>query len=277
MPNTECLQLRTALPVQALNAGLFISKGERSHPKHTTESYELIFVRQGILGIQEEGRIYRIEPGEVLVLRPDREHGSIEQDPEDLQYYWVHFTIDQPNTSDQGSLINIPRLCKVSRPDKLTGLFRRLLDDQEAKCLDQMSADMLLMLILNQVALSRTPDEYLEGSATLIAQRAETYIRNHFHEPLSTSSIAKALDYNPDYLGRAFRSVYETTVTTYLRRLRLSHARSLLMDSGMSVAQIARECGCEDAGYFRRLFHRHEGISPLAYRRLYARASISSE
>lgn len=73
MPNTECLQLRTALPVQALNAGLFISKGERSHPKHTTESYELIFVRQGILGIQEEGRIYRIEPGEVLVLRPDRD------------------------------------------------------------------------------------------------------------------------------------------------------------------------------------------------------------
>jgi AraC-like DNA-binding protein len=38
-----------------------------------------------------------------------------------------------------------------------------------------------------------------------------------------------------------------------------------------SVKEIAHECGFQDVGYFRRLFRRHEGVTPSAYRRRFAR------
>jgi len=276
LPNTNCLQLRAAIPVRAQNAGLFISKREWLHSTRTIDSFELIFVRQGILSIHERDEVYRVEPGQALLLWPEREHGGIEPTTEDLHFYWVHFTLDGSNTSEDGAVISIPRLCAVSRPDRLIGLFRRFLDDQESKRLDQVSADMLVMLMLNHLALSDTFHDYPNGTETLVVQRAEAYIKTNFDKHLNTSSLAQALDYNADYLGRAFRRVRGTTLTAFLQGERLSHARELLMEGTKSITEVARACGFEDASYFRRVFHRHEGMSPLAYRRLYARAYVNT-
>lgn len=278
MSGPGSLALRATLPVRALNAGLFISKGEWIHSQRTIESFELIFVRQGTLSMREEDQEFSAKPGQTLLLWPGRKHAGQEYNTEDLHFFWVHFTLDdEAHSPVDYSEISIPQICSIDRPDRLTGLFRRFLDDQEAKCLTQESADLLVMLMLNHIAQTEEPSEYFIGTATLVAQRAEAFIRTNFDKPVSTSSIARALDYNPDYLGRAFRAVYSTTLTAYLQKLRLNHACNLLMDGSLSVAQVARQCGYDDPGYFRRIFHRQEGMSPMAYRRLYARVHINTE
>lgn len=277
MASTDSLALRIIPPVKAHAAGLFVSKGQWIHSERTIDSYELIFVRQGALNMHEQGRNFTITPGQALLLWPGRKHGGTEYNTEDLQFYWIHFTIPAGESVENDFFMHIPQLATISRPDRLTSLFRRYLDDQEAKCLDQTSADLLMVLMLNHMSVSQTEGESFSGTVTLVAQRAEAYIRTNFDKPLSTSLIARALDYNPDYLGRAFRTVYGTTLTTFLQRQRLNHACSLLLEGGKTVAQIARECGFDDPGYFRRVFHKLEGMSPLAYRRLYARIHINIE
>ena len=275
MANEDALRIQTVLPVHAQNAGLFISKGRWIHSERVIDSHELIFVRQGTLSMHEEGREFVLEPGQTLLLWPGRRHGGTALNPEDLQFYWIHFEVEGGKGRRLDSIIRVPRTATISRPDRLTELFRRFLDDQEAKCLDQASADLLVMLMLCQVARSHNSAEDAVGTIAVLAQRAEAYIRTHFDQAISTSTIARTLDCNPDYLGRAFRAVYGTTPTAFLHRLRLQNARTLLMEGAMSVGQIARSCGFNDAGYFRRVFHRHEGMSPLAYRRLYARVHIN--
>ncbi|WP_309569999.1 AraC family transcriptional regulator [Deinococcus sp.] len=37
---------------------------------------------------------------------------------------------------------------------------------------------------------------------------------------------------------------------------------------------MGRRCGFEEVGYFRRLFKRQEGVSPRAFRQLYARLHV---
>jgi AraC-like DNA-binding protein len=43
------------------------------------------------------------------------------------------------------------------------------------------------------------------------------------------------------------------------------------------VDEVARRCGFEDPGYFRRIFRRHEQMSPRAYRHLYGRVHVNAE
>jgi len=274
MANQDMLRLRANTPIHAHNAGLFISKGGWVHSERVIDSHELIFVRRGTLSMHEEGRKFLLEPGQTLLLWPGRRHGGTEPNPEDLQFYWLHFEVGAGKARSIHPAIRIPQVATIGRPDRLTELFRWFLDDQEAHSLDEASADLLLMMMLYQVARAHTLSDD-SAATTVLAQRVEAYVRTHFDQRITTSSIARELDYNPDYLGRAFRSVYATTPTAFLQRLRLDYARMLLIEGDKTVGQIARECGFDDAGYFRRLFHRRDGMSPLAYRKLYARVHIN--
>src|SRR6185312_9408545 len=52
----------------------------------------------------------------------------------------------------------------------------------------------------------------------------------------------------------------------YLHRLRIDAARHLLETRGKSIADVGQAVGYDDLGFFRRLFKRHTGAPPQAYR-----------
>lgn len=267
------MPLLAALPVQAENAGLFVSRGIGRHPDRVIASYELIFVRHGQLAMFEQKRPFTISAGETLLLWPHRRHGGITEYPADLRFYWIHFQL-----TDAGGCLELPpQHTIVARPDRLTTYYRAFLDDQESGLVNPTSAALLVMLMLAEVAHAHGGATAIQGSRLRLAQRADTYIRLRYTSPINTSQIADALDCHPDYLGRVFTAVYGCTVTEAIHRQRLRQARQLLMDSEINITQLAEQCGFTDVGYFRRLFRRYEGMSPVAYRDLYARVHVNSE
>lgn len=274
MDHHETLRLPTILPIRACGAGLCIAREPWTHPERVIDCHELLFVRQGSLEVREEEQTFSLEAGQTLILWPGRRHGGAAASPADLRVYWVDFTIDQAAGKPREWEDLIPQHTTVGRPDLLTELCHRFLDDQTGNCLNPVSANLLVMLMLSEVAHSRPVNEVQLGPLAVLAQRAEAYIQGHFDRPISASAVAHALDCNPDYLGRAVRAIYGTTLTSMIHQRRLRQARAMLMDGGMTVAQIARACGFDDPGYFRRIFTRYEGMRPLAYRRLYARMHI---
>ncbi len=142
--------------------------------------------------------------------------------------------------------------------------------------MEPLSASLLALLMLCEVAASSGPKAE-DGAAVRLASRADALIRTHFHEALSTSSVACRLHCNPDYLGRVFQKVYGCTLTEALHGRRLKVACHLLLESDKTVQEVAMSCGFRDATYFRRLFKRREGISPRVFRQLYSKMHINTE
>ncbi len=267
----DCLRVETGIVLTAQNGGLFVSRRQGMHPDRRISSYELIFVRTGVLAIREEDRGFKVSAGQSLILWPERRHRGTAPFPPDLSFYWIHFTLQPPSASTRSPELTIPQYATVSRPDHMTELFRRFLDDQESGILDVTSAGLLVMLMLCEVARSRPPGSLPESASTRLAGRADAYIRTHFHEPIRPADLAQMLGCNANYLSRIFHQAYGQTLTEAIHRRRLHHARQLLLDDDRNVDEIARACGFQDAGYFRRMFKRQEGITPLAFRRLYSR------
>jgi AraC family transcriptional activator of pobA len=56
------------------------------------------------------------------------------------------------------------------------------------------------------------------------------------------------------------------TVQDWIIERRMAEARSLLAETDLSVAEVARRVGVADAGYFSRLFSRTHGASPRRWR-----------
>lgn len=268
------LSVDAALPIKAANAGLFISRGRGIHPTRVIDSHELIFVRQGVLSIAEEKRSFELRAGQTLLLWPGRQHRGTKPYPADLSFYWLHFYVVRRTGRE---LLRVPQQATIPEEERLTALLHRFLDDQESGRLRPQAASLLVMLMLHEIAAAPRAETADTSSAAALAARVEKFITTNFHRPISTCDIAREFNCNSDYLGRAFRRVTGHTIVDAIHRRRLRHARRLLLESTLNIEQIARESGFDDAGYFRRIFRRHVGISPLAHRRLYARMHVNTE
>ena len=65
------------------------------------------------------------------------------------------------------------------------------------------------------------------------------------------------------------------TLTEHIHRRRLHDAEALLREGTDSILEVATACGFASVGHFRRVFERYHGLSPTAYRRLYARTHVN--
>ncbi|MNY68692.1 HTH-type transcriptional regulator YesS [compost metagenome] len=57
----------------------------------------------------------------------------------------------------------------------------------------------------------------------------------------------------------------------YLNQLRIENAKSLLIDSKLTIAQIATEVGYYNVQSFNRFFRKFEGMPPSSYKSAKAR------
>lgn len=275
MKTSEILSLNGYLPLKATNAGLFISRGRGSHPVRVIDSHELIFVCKGRLEMFEEDRKFILNAGNTLLLWPGRKHGGLVSYPEDLSFFWIHFKFP-PRKLSAKSLIKSPQLGTVENFEKMTDLFRRYIDDQETGSLNPLGASLMIMLMLSEIK-SPSSANTEKNKTSILASRARTHIQTFIHENITTASIAESLKYNPDYLGRIFKETYGLSITDEIHRRKIQIARRLLSDSAMNIDEISAESGFNDTTYFRRVFRKITGLSPLAYRKLYARIHVNTE
>jgi len=227
-------------------------------------------VRGGVLAVEEEGREFLAGAGETLLFWPGRRHrGSAPYAPE-LRFYWVHFTVDAVRREDS---VSVAQHARPRRPEVIADLFHRFMADQEAGSLHPVAANYLLALMLVEAATERGPAS--GGADALLAARIEAHVAAHFHQALGTAEVARQLGFNPDYLERVFRRERGVTITEHIHRSRIREARTLLRDSALNVAEVAGACGFTDDVYFRRLFKRYTGLTPVQFRRLHARTHIN--
>jgi AraC-like DNA-binding protein len=279
--DTLCLRLYS--PVKAKNAGLFIARGTAMHPTRVIDSHELIFVKHGELDMWEESRVFHLEAGQTLHLWPRRLHGSTRPMPLGLKFYWIHFEVEEAQIQREQDLqdhaypiIQVPQLNHLAQPERLERLYRTFLEDQETGVLQPYSANLLTMLMLFEVAQTFDEKPADPDSTNVVATWAHTYIRINYDRPITTSKVAEALGYNADYLGRIYRKLYGCTLTEAIHRRRINAACDLLLDSAMTVEQIAQKCGFPDPDYFRRVFRHYMQISPGDYRREFSRLHVNT-
>lgn len=269
------LRLPTDRLVKAANGGLFVSRSMGMHPKRVIDSWELIFVRSGSLHLREADREFQIHPHQSLLLQPGIEHQGTQPYAPDLSFYWLHFHPPAKVKRPTSQILSLVQHSQPRRPDRLTELMHRFLDEQVNATFTKLSANCQLMLMLNEVADTLPMNQPTTASTNNLAIRAERLIQTHALEPLSTADIAQKLACNPDYLGQVFRHTFRMTITEAITRMRLAQAKRLLMDSPLNIDQIARQSGFATPGYFRRIFKASQGISPRQYRHLHQRLSIN--
>jgi len=80
------------------------------------------------------------------------------------------------------------------------------------------------------------------------------YIRANFHLDISIEQLAKVSHLSVSALERRFKKHLVKTPKQFIRQIRLEHARRLLVETKLPVAEIAYQSGFADHSYFSRHF-----------------------
>lgn len=130
---------------------------------------------------------------------------------------------------------------------------------------------LLLRLLIGHkragAARSATLSPLNARSHAEVVAAAEGFMRANLHRSLRRGEIAAAVHLSEPHLARLFRSATGGTVLDRLTELRIASAKALLLDSTMTVSQIAGEVGIISFSHFSRVFKRLVGASPGDYRR----------
>ncbi|TXS89821.1 arabinose operon transcriptional regulator AraC [Parahaliea maris] len=184
-------------------------------------------------------------------------------------HYWISF---QPKThwrqylewqpfGPDAYILSIPR----EGQSVIRSAFDALNKTSSSKSRYKVELENNLMehLLLRLAEFSDT-----DRSAVLDArvQEAQRYISENFDKEFTVREVADHVHMSSSRLTSLFKKQTGLSIFGWRDEKRLTRAAKLLRSGKLSVAEVGRQIGIQDAAYFSRLFRRYVGSSPRAYR-----------
>lgn len=281
----ECLELRIPPLPQWLTVGhAFWHIGEQ-HINRSFDVYDVLFVKQGVIFMAEEGKQYEIREGNMLVLEPNRRHWGYRATDEETELYWVHFKHQSPirtlssedihwsyllkQGTDQDETpgeqyMYIPKFIRMDLTPLLP-IMNRMLELHASFSVGCALEQHMLLAQLLTMLQSKLHAKQTSRSASLSDQVIRFLLQTET-EPFSAKRLEEELHFGFDYLSRCLKKHTGMTPLQYTQHIRMSKAKSLLEHTNLSVREIAEQVGIPDTNYFVRTFRKQAGMPPGAYR-----------
>lgn len=160
---------------------------------------------------------------------------------------------------------------QVARTDQPQWSARiRALDDELRRrrlAYHQAALAHLSMLLVDVARLAEDRGAAMQVNAEPLLADVFTIIEERFHQTLSLRDVADQVHLTPGYLTTVVRRRTGRTVQDWITERRMTKARRLLIETDLSVAEIAAAVGLPDPRYFTRRFKHANGTTPLQWRR----------
>ena len=111
-----------------------------------------------------------------------------------------------------------------------------------------------------------SPEAHRTRKAVRTYESICLYIQENFQSPLTRDSVAAHFGLAPNHVSRLFRREGLMHFNDYVNLVRVNRAKFLLRNYGMTLKEVAANCGYSDSAYFCRIFKRISKSTPTQYR-----------
>ena len=177
-----------------------------------------------------------------------------------MNKYFIHFQVDSPffemyrYLSDRFS---------VPAGGATEYLFKTVLENYNdpsysARMRVQGAMNLLMSDFVGEMSLDRGGISRLEPVLA--------YINEHFTENIPLSRLAEIMNISTMYFSNFFKRVFNISPKQYILNKRLIEGQRLLLETDMSVKEIAYAVGFDNENYFSEFFTAKVGVSALKFR-----------
>lgn len=265
---------RIAAPDQQLHVARALFSMRDELPLHDHDFFECFFIESGQGWHRLPQERQRLEPGQLIFIRPGHAHAFRSQRQQPLTLINLAFEATgwrrfQRRHNDLLQALNLWQNQSVPtgvrlNPYQLTRLTELAMEVRTGEG-TRLDADYFLCGLLR---LLRPSTEFAKGTGTVPPWLREAFgaIRASGNLPGNVSELIKRCGRTPEHVARTFQQHLHLTPTQWLTQERMRLACRLLKEETLSITEIALECGMENLSHFHRCFKSHSGVTPLKYR-----------
>jgi len=248
-----------------LIAGIDYKQVHPNYPGH-----KLLLCLKGHGFIRVSGRIWAVGPGQIAWIfnHPENAHWPGEGSPWEM--YWIRVEgpkLDQvyKTLTASGSPVFTP-----VHVAKAAAIFRRIFRIMKQRSIAMEAAlhaeVAALITLLFEARHSANPATTGQTEIPVSLHKPLEAMRLYYQKPLRVAELARLAGMSVTNFFRNFKAATGTSPIDWLRRERINQAKHRLLETDVSIAQIAEQTGYYDQFYFSRDFKRMTGVSPTAYR-----------
>lgn len=248
---------------------------------HHHDFYEMFLFVSSKADYTVEGRRYRLNQGDLLLISPMELHQPmVGTDCRDYDRYILR--IDRTYLEQYAKLGDDLTQCFNTRPPEHSDLLRpdSVSMQELVYLLEQMAKEqgsqefasdlngqtylIQTMVLVNRLAMRTPKQPEIRDKSEPMVTSVVNYINAHYDEELSLDILANHFYISKYYLSREFSRLVGTSVHRYITQKRLVMAK-YMMNEGASITTAYQHCGFGDYSNFYRAFKSEYRISPKEY------------
>jgi AraC family transcriptional regulator len=234
----------------------------RRLPWHVHMHASICFVARGSYAEHVRGRVEECPPRSMM-FKPAAERHADEFGRSGARCLLMEVVPGRLDTSEPFSELMIrPGLIRSAKLAALGQRVQSELADWDA--VSSLAVEGLILEVLADAARA-VRDETGPKEPRWLRQAREL-IHARIHEPVTLAAVARAATIHPSHLARTFRKHYGRPIGEYVRALRIEHAARELAETTTPLSEISLRFGFFDQSHFSRVFKRHMGVTPAAFR-----------
>ena len=244
--------------------------GNYIRDKHWHRSVEIFALFKGELRFFINEKEYPLRPGEFMLVNSNEVHSVLSPKANKTIVLQIPLSTFEKYYTDE-------RFIYFSHSSRLQDEeVMKLVEDMyfiytEKKCGYELKVQsqffMLVYILVTKYRKTEVSPELVRHSRKLNKLSAITaYMKDNYTKELSLENVAKTFGYSPTYLSRMFQKYAKTNYKAYLNNIRLEHAYKDLMNSELSIGNIAENNGFPNSKAFAKVFKEKYKMLPSEFR-----------
>lgn len=153
----------------------------------------------------------------------------------------------------EGYFLEIDREVKIDNPDKADAI-RSLIN-------------LILIHSKRSYIRQQLTTRYEGENSSSLVSRFKKLVARHFIKSRTVASYASRLSVTPKHLARIVKEETGRTPSDFIDDMLMMEIKALLRHSELTISEIAYQLDFTDPSHLTKFFKKHQGQSPLAYRR----------
>lgn len=242
------------------------------------DGYYLVFISNGC-GLFESAvtKTRYIKEGDCFLLFPGIWHRYKPDTQSGWEEYWVGFKGSYADDLMKKIFTANDPFINAGLNNNLLKLLHELLEwVQNAPVgYHQVISGITLQMLGLIYSISKNKETGASNTDKLI-EEAKFLFRETIQEPAKMESIVKKLPVSYSKLRKDFKTLTGQSPNQYQLNLRLDKAKELLVNTGLSISEIAYQTGFESVSYLSRIFKKKIRVSPKAYRQQFFQPPLNA-
>lgn len=261
---------------------LFIDYIKTNNPhnmriQHYHDTYEIYLQVSGRRSLFHNNICYTLEQGDLVIFKPFDIHYTESRDSNYYERYVVNFHADSLacilTKGEIRLLFETLDSCVIHlNPEEaldVFGCFQKIESYSKKKGLlsEKLLYSAVFQLIMLLSSLPRTSRITSGQDVPEEIVTALQYIDQHYKENIDLDAISDILHMSKYHFCRLFHNTTGATFLQYLYNIRLTKVHNLLLETSMTLTEIAAQTGFSSNSHLSRVFQKVYQTSPREFRK----------